>query len=317
MSEAPSASVPWALDREPLTTRDVARLVGDAFPDLRDGSVRSLGHGWDFDAFLVDATWVFRFPRHAKALPWQARELRLLTWLDDTLSLPVPRPARVSGPTAAFPYPFHGHRLLEGLGGDKMLPAAHRWDTCAQQLGTFFRELHDATARAPASLALEHDTSTFAASLEGARGFAPELERVLAPKAWALALRYLEGEVPPPPDFDGAPTLRHADLFLEHVLFDPATGGVAGIIDWADAGLGDPAHDFVTLWVFFDEAFLQATLDAYAPTDRPGLTARVRYGGVIGLLRWIGETERYDWDGKRLGPWANDVFFPRLRASGS
>jgi aminoglycoside phosphotransferase (APT) family kinase protein len=28
------------------------------------------------------------------------------------------------------------------------------------------------------------------------------------------------------------------------VLVDPATGAVTGVIDWSDAGLTDPAHDF-------------------------------------------------------------------------
>jgi aminoglycoside phosphotransferase (APT) family kinase protein len=46
----------------------------------------------------------------------------------------------------------------------------------------------------------------------------------------------------PPPD-TAARVFSHDDLGVEHVLVDPATGTVTGVIDWADAGLVDPATD--------------------------------------------------------------------------
>jgi aminoglycoside phosphotransferase (APT) family kinase protein len=48
----------------------------------------------------------------------------------------------------------------------------------------------------------------------------------------------------PQPDPAQAAVFSHHDLGIEHVLVDPATGTVTGVIDWADAAIVDPAFDF-------------------------------------------------------------------------
>ncbi len=40
------------------------------------------------------------------------------------------------------------------------------------------------------------------------------------------------------------PMFMHGDLQAEHVLI--ADGAVAGVVDWGDAGLGDPLYDLAT-----------------------------------------------------------------------
>jgi aminoglycoside phosphotransferase (APT) family kinase protein len=46
-----------------------------------------------------------------------------------------------------------------------------------------------------------------------------------------------------PPLRPATAVLSHDDLGIEHVLVDPGTGAVTGVIDWTDAGLVDPASD--------------------------------------------------------------------------
>jgi aminoglycoside phosphotransferase (APT) family kinase protein len=41
-------------------------------------------------------------------------------------------------------------------------------------------------------------------------------------------------------------SILHGDLALSHLLVDPRTGQVTGIIDWADAIIGDPLYDVAT-----------------------------------------------------------------------
>lgn len=43
------------------------------------------------------------------------------------------------------------------------------------------------------------------------------------------------------------PTLVHNDIKGEHILVDPRSGRVTGILDWADAGIGNPAVDIAGL----------------------------------------------------------------------
>ena len=43
-----------------------------------------------------------------------------------------------------------------------------------------------------------------------------------------------------PGNFDYEPTVIHADLSPEHILYDPVTQAVAGVIDFGDIEIGDP-----------------------------------------------------------------------------
>ena len=76
----------------------------------------------------------------------------------------------------------------------------------------------------------------------------------------------------------GYPTvLRHGDVHPEHTLVD-ADGAVVGIIDWTDAGLGDPASDFLDPRHAFGGAFGDRLLAAYLAAGGvadPALSRRV------------------------------------------
>jgi aminoglycoside phosphotransferase (APT) family kinase protein len=78
-----------------------------------------------------------------------------------------------------------------------------------------------------------------------------------------------------------ASTLVHGDLQAAHVFVDPSTGHVTGILDWSDAGLGDPHHDLAVLTVGHGE-HLDDVLEGYGP----------------GPVRWRIEAH---WSLRRLG----------------
>ena len=52
----------------------------------------------------------------------------------------------------------------------------------------------------------------------------------------------------------------HSDLGIEHILIDPRTGTVTGIIDWSDAAMVDPAYDVGLLYRDLGPAALDAIL---------------------------------------------------------
>lgn len=68
--------------------------------------------------------------------------------------------------------------------------------------------------------------------------------------------------------------LIHNDLDIEHLLLDPSTGSLVGIIDFADAERGDRARDF-TLFVYrFDRWFFDRMLERYDLAIDPGCWER-------------------------------------------
>lgn len=66
------------------------------------------------------------------------------------------------------------------------------------------------------------------------------------------------------PRLAGSPLLMHHDMSPEHLIVDAATGDLAGILDWTDAILGDPARDFVALVAWRGWSFAEEVLRRYS-----------------------------------------------------
>jgi len=111
--------------------------------------------------------------------------------------------------------------------------------------------------------------------------------------------RYLENAGPAP--FEGTPTLVHNDLWAEHILIDPDSGGVSGVIDWGDVVIGDPAVDFAGLYTWFGKSWVEQVLANYSRSlDTEGM-ARARYLAACRVVHTIalGQELQYShWVGK-------------------
>ena len=77
------------------------------------------------------------------------------------------------------------------------------------------------------------------------------------------------------PSLHFAPALVHGDLGPEHLLVDDS-GHLAGIIDWEDASVGDPAIDFAGLWRSTGAQVTRRILAAYQSADDAPMEERVR-----------------------------------------
>jgi aminoglycoside phosphotransferase (APT) family kinase protein len=73
--------------------------------------------------------------------------------------------------------------------------------------------------------------------------------------------------------------LLHGDFEAEHLLVDPATGALTGVLDWSELGLGDAARDIGGVWAFFGDDFLRVLLAHYDRPPDATLGARVRFFG--------------------------------------
>jgi len=79
--------------------------------------------------------------------------------------------------------------------------------------------------------------------------------------------------------------LIHGDLEAEHLLIAPETEELQGVLDWADACVGDPARDFGAFWAWGGERFLFDLLANYTcPLDRNFLDRCLFLGRCFALL---------------------------------
>jgi len=180
--------------------------------------------GYDFEVAIVDDEWVFRFPRRTQVEHGLEVEIALLPAVAPVPPVAVPAFEHVS----REPF-FVAYRLLRGS------PLV---DEAAEDVRAFLEALH---AFDPAGLPVDRPDWIEAYRLqcsEFERLVLPIVDRDLRPQAARL---FAEAET-----LTGfEPALLHADLGPEHLLVQD--GRLAGVIDWGDARVGDPALDYAWL----------------------------------------------------------------------
>lgn len=187
-------------------------------------SLLELDDGWDYKVLIVDDAWIVRWPRHRLAVEEIEQEVALLPVLAPLLPVEIPHFGYVSSEPWLVAY-----RLIRGEplvaedpdGVRAFLDALHAVDIAG------------VPARRPDWL-------------EEYGRLADEFRRVVLPlldpdersrgEALLAETQTLTG-------FD--PVLTHSDLGSGHLIV--RDGKLAGVIDWGDARIGDPAIDYAWL----------------------------------------------------------------------
>ena len=276
----PSLGMPPA--EQEVDHERAVRLLG-AYPALAGAvdsdRLRLLGVGWDNTVWLVDERWTVRFPRRAAALPLLERELVVLRALAGRLPLPVPEPTYVAGPYDDFPWPSWVAPVVPGVELSHAAPSEADREDLGAEVGAFLAVLHaqdqpdglpcDPNRRADMAVRVPWARETVAHAVDlGLLDGPPEGFRSLTEEA---------RDLPP----SRAAVLCHGDLHLRHVLVHPSEGRVprwhaAGVIDWGDACVADPALDLSFAFAALTGAARERCLTAYAegsdgrPSAGPG-----------------------------------------------
>lgn len=301
----------WSSER--VIDAPMARaLIAEQFPALAPTVVEPLGHGFDNTAYLVDDTWVFRFPRRAVAAPLILREAAVLPTIAQRVPLPIPVPEHIGRPSARFPWPFAGYRALAGTTACAAVLSEDQRAAAAVPLGRFLAALHAfpaARARALGVIGDELGRVDVLARTVKAKATLAGLQRVGLVDA-ALVER-CEAVLQATPTNAQRPLLRlvHGDLYARHVLVGPE-GEPAGVIDWGDLHLGDPAVDLALGYGFFPPGPRDMFFQAYGTIDaatRELARFRALYHGAAALqfATDIGDTTLVG-EGKRALAWATE-----------
>jgi aminoglycoside phosphotransferase (APT) family kinase protein len=204
-------------------TTDRRRLIADMLGRTPE-TIVEIDHGYDFEVAIVDGDWVFRFPRRPGVEEALELELALLPALAPALPVDVPSFEHVSRDPL-----FVGYRLIRG---DRLT------DEDPDGARAFLEALH---AFDPSGLPVPRPDW-----VEAYRDQCAEFERLVLPlveKDRRAEAKRLFAEAETLVNFE--PVLIHADLGPEHLLV--RDGCLAGVIDWADARVGDPAVDYAWL----------------------------------------------------------------------
>ena len=133
-------------------------------------------------------------------------------------------------------------------------------NSITEQIARFVHQLHSFPLKRAHELGVE--TNDFRADYAG--DLEPIREFVL-PRLSPAERRYVEqlydDYLGDPGNFDYESTLIHADLSPEHVLFDPDTLTITGVIDFGDIEIGDPDYEMHWLYANYGDRFLQTYLN--------------------------------------------------------
>ncbi|MGH3862374.1 phosphotransferase family protein [Actinokineospora sp.] len=204
-----------------MPSHDVHAVL--AAQGIECASIVRLGEGQDNVAFEVDGELIVRF---AKGGTDVLREAKLLETVARHSPFAVPAPVFVEAGCMAY-------RKLPGV----PLVDVPRPPGIAKILGAYIDTLHTIPPAAVAGL-VDTDDDTVDDWLADAHG---SYAAVVVPREYRRSIeKFLDTE---PPSRTEPSVFSHNDLGIEHVLVDPATGDITGIIDWTDAALCDPAYD--------------------------------------------------------------------------
>jgi aminoglycoside 2''-phosphotransferase len=237
---------------------------------------RLLLEGWDNVVLLADGSHVFRFTRRPDVAEQLRKEVQLLPTLSRYLTLRVPAPEYtwMSGP---LPH-FMGYRLIPGeLRADHM-PDSSR-DRYSSSIAVFLTQLQGVPLGEVGDLVPRYTGGDWRSLYLGLR---EEVERGVAPRlppeAASRLLGDFDGYLEEPSNFRFSPRLIHRDLSSDHILHDPATENLTGVIDWGDSCIGDPAFDITGLLADYGLAFAEAVAAAKGDPaeylERAGFYAR-------------------------------------------
>jgi aminoglycoside 2''-phosphotransferase len=224
------------LDLETLVAK-----VREAFPGLPIAQAEIEDRGGDHRVLLVDDEYVFRFPRNAdNDLPL---EIAVLSALRDRCVVPVPHYEFISPDFA-----FAGYRLLRGAELTRALFASLQTSSQRHVLDQAVLLLNTLHGLEPRQIARDYTWR----KVWTPRQFTDRGRKRLVAAAPSFPSLVAEIE-----RFyrsyqnDEAPYLAvlHGDLVEEHLLLS-SDHGLAGVIDFGDVGLGDPAEDLKGFWAY-------------------------------------------------------------------
>ena len=235
----------------------------------RSDPVRPLGEGWDNVVWAVGDDLVLRVvkdPDPAVKRETVERDVALLGFADRHSTLLPPRVLAAD--------PEAGALLTTRVPGVAAAEAGHvDAPALADDLAGFLSALHAVDAASAAEVVRPDPDSAETWLEQVGEEYAAVADRVAADLRGPVEA-FLAAGPPPPAEHL---VFCHNDVRDDHLMVDPASGRVTGLIDWGDAVLGDPALDLATVLTDFGPAVLDRVLAGYHRPREAGLGDRIRW----------------------------------------
>jgi aminoglycoside 2''-phosphotransferase len=247
------------------------------FKNFKVDKIEVTGEGMDSKAFTVNDKYIFRFPKFKPSSNQLEREIKLLPKLQQRLDLPIPNFEYVGKQSNGF-Y-FVGYKKIHGsfLEPKRYLELKKKdQNKFIETIATFFKQIHSFSIdkALKCGVEVENAKEKCRCDMERCRKeifpMLSKLEHVYVEKIFN---KYLSNKE----NFKYTPALLHSDLSYEHIIYNQENKTVAGIIDFGDIKIGDPAYELKFLLLDYGKEFIESLLKIYPFQSEQMLTRKMDF----------------------------------------
>jgi aminoglycoside 2''-phosphotransferase len=222
--------------------------------------------GGDHRVLLLDREYVFRFPRRSDSN--LRMEIAVLAALQGKCGIPTPSYQFVAPDRS-----FAGYRFLDGEELTSALFASLPPAVQGLVLDQAIQLVNALHTLDPDQIAQQSAWRKIWAPHQFAARGRSRLKPVELrfPKLGQAILEFYERY-----ETDVSPVnlVLHGDLVEDHLLLSPAQNALAGVLDFGDVGLGDPADDLKGFWAYGTAAAHHVVKNSFCVANDPGLLER-------------------------------------------
>lgn len=261
-----------------ISPDQVRRSIEKGMPELEIASLELIGGGLGSQAFLINGKYVARFARHEGATKTQQREANILPAIHESISTPIPD-ILYFGKQNESELSFMIYEILPGRESRKrdfVSEDGELNNAAIEDLANFFKQLHafPVERAREAGVRTENPYEHFRNALEDAREVLyPYLDNAQSQDAQKLKdaiEKFFADYFAEEQNFEFIPTLIHGDLEAEHVMIDPKTKRISGIIDFGGLRIYDVDYELWRPYNHYGKEVIDKLLEYY-PHPNPEL----------------------------------------------
>lgn len=242
------------------------------------------------DVVVVNHDCVCRFAKTEWGKEVLAHEAKVLELVQSYVDLRVPRFEHLEEGFVTYRFikgePLSRNTLLK-LGANKQARVI-------SQLGTFHQQLHSIPRSVLDNAGVS--SSDTERSCEDWLQLYAQVQETLFPHLWRhqqtwvheLFAPVVSGEL----NLSYTPVLINGDIAVYHILFDPVSESISGVIDFGTAGLGDAACDIAVLLGNYGETIVQRMQSNYPMLQ--DVIDRARFWAGTVELQWAVSGVKYN-----------------------
>ncbi|MDP1574402.1 MAG: phosphotransferase [Coxiellaceae bacterium] len=276
-------------------TATLAKQLIENQCSLRVDHIQQLDEGWDNTAFLVNHTFIFRFPHRPFGLKCMENEIAFLPKLKPYLSFNASIPIYIGKACDVFPYSFAGYPIIHGNSLCDATVDLIDDIQFAKTLAIWLKELHAIPVNNIVPLIsdkvswqfnVEHRVKRCYENLEK---YGHYFEKAQFHNKELIDIIEMIKTFSIENNFQ---SILHGDLYCRHIIVNEKCKP-EGLIDFGDMFVGDPGIDLSVGMIFSNKAF-SVFLETYEDVDSKRLALLLfhAFGHAMSFLPYAFEQKK-------------------------